>query len=125
MTISSLDTKRMLDTLKSFGFKNVTEEMVATGLLELATYDDITFGTLRGKSKPTSSGDGIYILAIENTEQGNGDFKRYIDYLKDNNEVVIIQAVVNTRLPSWLRRNGFKRSAKHKNDYIYRKSKAV
>lgn len=114
----------VVSKLRGLGF-NFSEAEISNALLELATYDDITFGTLRGKSKPTSSGDGIYILAIENTEQGNGDFKRYIDYLKVNNEVVIIQAVVNTRLPSWLRRNGFKRSAKHKNDYIYRKSKAV
>lgn len=109
-----------ISKLRSLGF-NFTESEVSTALLELATYDHITFGTIRGRTKPTADGEGIYILAIENVEQGNGDFKRYIDYLKDNNKIIIVQAVVNNRLPSWLQRNGFSRSVKNKHDYIYRR----
>lgn len=100
---------------------DITPEYAAEAMKELATYHDLQFETLRGKYK--LSGDSYILLAVENTQMHNGAWARYIDHLKATQSTVVVQSVVNKRLYSWLIRNGFSRTKKHKDWVVWRNNK--
>lgn len=97
---------------------DVSEDTVVEALAELNKYRDIDFETLRGKYK--TAGDTYILLAVENTEPHNGAWRRYIDSLKSEYKTVVIQSVVNKRLRGWFIRDGFTRTKKHKDWFIWR-----
>jgi len=102
---------------------DISEDHAAEALSELETYRDIKFETLRGKYK--MSADVYILLAVNNTKMNNGAWVRYIDHLKETQNTVIIQSVVNKRLYKWLINNGFSQTKKHKDWVIWRSQNGV
>lgn len=90
----------------------------AKAIEELATYTEFTFETLEGMYKV--KGDCYILLSVINSDIGNGAWVRYIDHLKATYKTIVVQEVVNKRLYSWLLRNGFTATKKHKDWVIWR-----
>ena len=90
---------------KLFGVK-VSIDEVDEALYALATYRELKFETLVGKYKLLKP-DTYVLLAVQNLKPHNGAWVRYIDHLKKNYNVVIVQSILNKRLKKWLVRNGF------------------
>ena len=104
---------------KLFGV-TVTIDEVDEALCELATYRELNFETLVGKYKLLKP-DVYVLLAVQNLKPHNGAWVRYIDYLKQNYNVVIVQSILNKRLKKWLVRNGFIVTKGNKDNMIWRK----
>lgn len=104
---------------KLFGV-TVTLDEVDDALYALATYKELNFETLVGKYKLLKP-DTYVLLAVQNTVLHNGAWARYIDYLKENYNVVIVQSIFNKRLKKWLARNGFMVTKNNKDNMVWRR----
>lgn len=104
---------------KLFGV-TVTLDEVDDALYALATYKELNFETLVGKYKLLKP-DTYVLLAVQNTVPHNGAWARYIDYLKENYNVVIVQSIFNKRLKKWLARNGFTVTKNNKDNMVWRR----
>ena len=107
-------------TLSDIFGVEISLELATEALAELDTYEDLEYGTLRGKYKLNPSSTVISILAIENTKMNNGDFAKYVSKIKSEYSAVIFIEVINDRLVGWLRRNGFNQTKKNKRNYIFK-----
>lgn len=108
---------------KLFGV-TVTLDEVDDTLYALATYKELNFETLVGKYKLLKP-DTYVLLAVQNTVPHNGAWPRYIDYLKENYNVVIVQSIFNKRLKKWLARNGFTVTKNNKDNMVWRRQPAA
>lgn len=104
---------------KLFGV-TVTLDEVDDALYALATYKELNFETLVGKYKLLKP-DTYVLLAVQNTVPHNGAWARYIDYLKENYNVIIVQSIFNKRLKKWLARNGFTITKNNKDNMVWRR----
>jgi hypothetical protein len=104
---------------KLFGV-TVTLDEVDDALYALATYKELNFETLVGKYKLLKP-DTYVLLAVQNTVPHNGAWARYVDYLKENYNVVIVQSIFNKRLKKWLARNGFTVTKNNKDNMVWRR----
>ena len=104
---------------KLFGV-TVTLDEVDDALCALATYKELNFETLVGKYKLLKP-DTYVLLAVQNTVPHNGAWARYIDHLKENYNVVIVQSIFNKRLKKWLARNGFTITKNNKDNMVWRR----
>ena len=104
---------------KLFGV-TVTLDEVDDALYALATYKELNFETLVGKYKLLKP-DTYVLLAVQNTVPHNGAWARYIDYLKENYNVIIVQSIFNKRLKKWLARNGFTVTKNNKDNMVWRR----
>ena len=104
---------------KLFGV-TVTLDEVDDALYALATYKELNFETLVGKYKLLKP-DTYVLLAVQNTVPHNGAWARYIDYLKENYNVIIVQSIFNKRLKKWLARNGFTVTRNNKDNMVWRR----
>lgn len=103
---------------KLFGV-TVTLDEVDDALYALATYKELNFETLVGKYKLLKP-DTYVLLAVQNTAPHNGAWARYIDHLKENYNVIIVQSIFNKRLKKWLARNGFTVTKNNKDNMVWR-----
>lgn len=108
---------------KLFGV-TVTLDEVDDDLYALATYKELNFETLVGKYKLLKP-DTYVLLAVQNTVPHNGAWARYIDYLKENYNVIIVQSIFNKRLKKWLARNGFTVTKNNKDNMVWRRQPAA
>ena len=108
---------------KLFGV-TVTLDEVDDALYALATYKELNFETLVGKYKLLKP-DTYVLLAVQNTVPHNGAWVRYIDNLKENYNVVIVQSIFNKRLKKWLARNGFTVTENNKDNMVWRRQPAA
>lgn len=108
---------------KLFGV-TVTLDEVDDTLYALATYKELNFETLVGKYKLLKP-DTYVLLAVQNTVPHNGAWARYIDYLKENYNVIIVQSIFNKRLKKWLARNGFTVTKNNKDNMVWRRQPAA
>lgn len=108
---------------KLFGVTVTTEE-IGDALYALATYNNLEFETLRGKYKLLKP-DTYVLLAVENTQPHNGAWSRYIEALKRDYNVIIVQSILNKRLKVWLMNNGFRFTKHNKDNMIWRKPGSV
>lgn len=108
---------------KLFGV-TVTLDEVDDALYALATYKELNFETLVGKYKLLKP-DTYVLLAVQNTVPHNGAWARYIDYLKENYNVIIVQSIFNKRLKKWLARNGFTVTKNNKDNMVWRRQPAA
>lgn len=108
---------------KLFGV-TVTFDEVDDALYALATYKELNFETLVGKYKLLKP-DTYVLLAVQNTVPHNGAWARYIDYLKENYNVIIVQSIFNKRLKKWLARNGFTVTKNNKDNMVWRRQSAA
>nr|DAN39139.1 MAG TPA: hypothetical protein [Bacteriophage sp.] len=104
---------------KLFGV-TVTLDEVDDALYALATYKELNFETLVGKYKLLKP-DTYVLLAVQNTVPHNGAWARYIDYLKENYNVIVVQSIFNKRLKKWLARNGFTITKNNKDNMVWRR----
>lgn len=104
---------------KLFGV-TVTLDEVDDALYALATYKELNFETLVGKYKLLKP-DTYVLLAVQNTAPHNGAWACYIDYLKENYNVIIVQSIFNKRLKKWLARNGFTVTKNNKDNMVWRR----
>ena len=104
---------------KLFGV-TVTLDEVNDALYALATYKELNFETLVGKYKLLKP-DTYVLLAVQNTAPHNGAWARYIDHLKENYNVIIVQSIFNKRLKKWLARNGFTVTKNNKDNMVWRR----
>lgn len=104
---------------KLFGVK-VTVDEVDEALYALATYKELNFETLVGKYKLLKP-DTYVLLSVQNLKPHNGAWARYIDHLKQNYSVIIVQSILNRRLKKWLVRNGFTVTKGNKDNMVWRK----
>lgn len=107
---------------KLFGV-TVTLDEVDDALYALAIYKELNFETLVGKYKLLKP-DTYVLLAVQNTVPHNGAWARYIDYLKENYNVIIVQSIFNKRLKKWLARNGFTVTKNNKDNMVWRRRPA-
>ena len=105
---------------KLFGVK-VSIDEVDDALYALATYKELNFETLVGKYKLLKP-DTYVLLAVQNLQPHNGAWAHYIDHLKQNYNVIIVQSILNKRLKKWLVRNGFRVTKGNKDNMVWRKS---
>ena len=108
---------------KLFGV-TVTLDEVDDALYALATYKELNFETLVGKYKLLKP-DTYVLLAVQNLQPHNGAWARYIDYLKENYNVIIVQSIFNKRLKKWLARNGFTVTKNNKDNMVWRRQPAA
>lgn len=104
---------------KLFGV-TVTLDEVDDALYALATYKELNFETLVGKYKLLKP-DTYVLLAVQNTVPHNGAWARYIDHLKENYNVVIVQSIFNKRLKKWLACNRFTVTKNNKDNMVWRR----
>lgn len=108
---------------KLFGV-TVTLDEIDDALYALATYKELNFETLVGKYKLLKP-DTYVLLAVQNTVPHNGAWARYIDHLKENYNVIIVQSIFNKRLKKWLARNGFTVTKNNKDNMVWRRQPAA
>lgn len=96
----------------------LTDDEINEARIVLDNLKDIEFGTIRGKMDV--QGGVVSVLAVQNLEQHNGDFTRFVDSLKAEYGVVVFQCVMNQRLRGWLRRNKFYQ-ASNELDFVWQK----
>lgn len=108
---------------KLFGV-TVTLDEVDDALYALATYKELNFETLVRKYKLLKP-DTYVLLAVQNTVPHNGAWARYIDHLKENYNVIIVQSIFNKRLKKWLARNGFTVTRNNKDNMVWRRQPTV
>lgn len=104
---------------KLFGV-TVTLDEVDDALYALATYKELNFETLVGKYKLLKP-DTYVLLAVQNTVPHNGAQARYVNHLKENYNVIIVQSIFNKRLKKWLARNGFTVTKNNKDNMVWRR----
>lgn len=114
----TIDPARAVEVLSNVYGVSISEDEARDAIVELESYSELSFGTLRGMYK--LKGDMYVLLAVENVDKGNGDWVKYIDHLKAEYPTILVQQVVNDRLRSWLLRHGFYYTKKSKRDLIWR-----
>jgi hypothetical protein len=120
---TSNEELRLTVAAMTHGKVMLTDEEIMQARQVLDDLEDIRFGTIRGKID-TQNGVAS-VLAINNTQQGNGDFRRYVDHLKAHFNVVVFQCVMNERLRGWLKRNGFMPANGDELDFVWQKETGV
>jgi len=64
------------------------------------------YGTIRGLGRIGLFGE-LIILAIENDDKGNGDYKKFRTYTEKNYYGVAYWHTLNTRFEQYLKNNGY------------------